>query len=442
MAGPPRIIDEAADSRMASARSLRGYAPYLLLYPLSGYCLPVLLAGTPIVWMLVQTLQAFARGEPYAMIAALLRISLVAIGSSWLLSYALRVIDTTARGHAMPPPMAGSTVHDHGLWLLRALPYPAAFVSLYYALLPADARLAAGVAALGALLWPAHALSLATEGSALSAISPLRLLRIIAGAGLLYALPCAALALAAWGLAHQASVAQGLLWSGIGLYCVFASCHLLGYVGFRRHAALGLDVEVGDPREKQQRREQALRLEMLCARIDECLLRGDLEAAARELRAEPGGPADVRQFHEDLFARLLTRGKLPLILLQGRRLITLLLDGGRHARALEVCEQCLNRDRHFEPETPRQLELLAREAAASRLDGLLERLLRDLAQRYPDDLIVLDGGLLLARYWCEQRNDDARALEILQPLLALTAHPRHAQAAALARALTRNAAPR
>ena len=442
MAGPFRIIDEAADDRMAGASSIWSYAPRILAYPLSGYCLPVLLGGAPVVWMLAQTLQAFAGGEPYSMIAALMRITVVVIGCSWLLSYTLRVIGFTASGHATPPPMAGDTLYNSGLWLMRAVPYPAAFVSLYFTLSPLNAQLAYGAAAFGLLLWPAHALCLATEGSVFASVNPLRLLRIVAGTGALYALVCGVIAAAVWAVSLYASNAYGLLSSAAGLYLLLMICHLLGVSAFRRHRQLDLIVEVGDPLNKAQWREQAQRLDGVLARIESCILRGDLDGAGRELYAEPGGPASVRQFHEDLFARLLARGKLPLILAQGQRLVSLLLNEKRTARALEVYENCLNRDAHFEPETPQQLEVLAREALTSKLDDLFLKMLRNIDTRYPGDLIVVDAGLMQARYWAERHNDDERARQILQPLLEHTAHPRHAQVAALARVLTRSAAPR
>lgn len=435
MAGPFKIIDEAADDRMAGATSVWAYAPRILIYPLSGYCLYVLLFGTPIVWLLVQTLQAFAGGEPYSMIAALMRITVVTIGSTWLLSYILRVIGHTAAGHATSPPMAGDTMYNASVWFARALPYPAAFVSAFFALFEMQPQTAWAIAGLGVLLWPAHALSLATEGSAAAAINPLRLLQIVAGIGPLYLLICGVIGAAVWALSAFASNVYGTLFSGIGLYLVFMVSHLLGFIAFRRHEALNLIVQVGDPLEKQQAREQAVRLGALMTRLESCILRGDLEGAGRELFAEPGGPANVRQFHENLFTKLLSRGNATLIFEQGRRLITLLINEKRKSRALEVYETCLNKSPYFEPATTLQLELLAREALASKYEDLFLKILKNIEARYPDDPIIVTAGLMQARYWCEQRNDDVRALEILNPLLVHERHPSYPQVVALVRVL-------
>lgn len=179
MAAGFKVIDEAADDRMAGARSVAAYAPRILVYPLRGYCLPVLLLGTLLVWILVQTLQAFVSGEPYGIVAALLRIVVVVTGCSWLLTYILRVIEFTASGHATPPPMTADTLQNAALWLMRALPYPAAVLSLVFAVFEPLPQLAWAFAGLGVLLWPAHALSLATQGSAWAAVNPLRLLQIV-----------------------------------------------------------------------------------------------------------------------------------------------------------------------------------------------------------------------------------------------------------------------
>lgn len=427
----------AADARMAATRSVWRYLPQVFAYPLRGYALPVLLLGTPIVWLILYTLEALLMQDARGLIRALVTVAGAAIGGTWLLAYTLRVIERSAAGHALPPPMSADTMFDGGLWFLRALPYPAVLASLYVALAPRAPVATQALLLLGGLLWPAHALTLATDGRALAAVNPLRLLRVVYDSGALYALVCVTLAGAGWLLMAQAAKLYGIAFCALALYALIAVCHLLGYTAFRRHEALGLDVETQDPQRAALEREQAQRLEGVLARTEAELLRGDPQGALRELLAEPGGPANLRRFHEDLFARLLLRVNVPLALAQGQRLITYLLQDKRAAAALSVYETCIGKYSHFEPETPLQVEQLAQAALDGGYDTLFLRLLEKLERRYPGDAIEVSGGLMLARYWCERRSDDARARDILQPLLARTQHPMHARVVALARVLER-----
>jgi hypothetical protein len=223
----------------------------------------------------------------------------------------------------------------------------------------------------------------------------------------------------------------------VTIYLVLVLCHLCGFVAFHRAEPLGLPGELRSitPAVKRMEEQQA-RLAAVLKKIDEALHRKDLDAAAQALYAEPGGPADLRLFHEELFEQVTFRRRAELTHAQGQRLVTVLVAGKRLPRALDIAEECYDAHRDFQPQQPGEAVLLAQQALTDRREGLFQRLTHDAARRYAGDPAAVSLAFLSAQFWCEQKRDEARARDILRPLLAATAHPQHRQIAAYARALS------
>lgn len=433
MAGEFRIHDEAADDRMAGARTVWAYLPQMFVYPFTGFALPVLLLGAPGVWMLVKAALAFLSLDASEMKRWVSGVFLLIIVVVLLTHYILRVIEHTANGHALPPSLGGEVLTSLGRVFVQAIAYPICAVSL--SLWLRGTAMAWPAAGLLLVLWPAHLMVMATERSVLAGLNPLRLLSAVAATGPLYLLVCVAVAGSGWVMLLLGDSHYALLSSALGFYLVLVICHLLGFIAYRRHHELGLDVEVRDPELKRQQQEQAQRLERLHAKIDAFMQGRNAEGAANEMFAEPGGPYDVLQFHEDLYTRLRTYKYGSLQLLQGQRLIGLLLQASRDTRALDIYEQCRSLNGHFEPESPRHLEKLAPLALSAGYDEMFLRMLRDVETRYPGDPIVVTGGLMEARYWAERKRDDGKALEVLMSLTKYEQHPQHRQVMSLLKVL-------
>lgn len=417
-----------ADARMARSGGVIEYLPEILAYPLRGFALPVLLMITLFVTVGMRSNMILPDGLPDT------GIPLLAITAMWTIYYLQRVIQHSARGHALPPALAGDVVYLTGG--LKPLALPVLMAWGYFPLQAQRPELAQAFLALSFVLLPAYLFILATEEDLLAALNPLRWLEVILLMGWPYLAAVTLLAIGVLAVNAIAGLVGLSLLVAFTSYVAVACAHMLGYAGFRRHSSLGLHVEVRHPDAVAREREQARRLASLQTRIQGCLQRGDEDGAARAVTAEPGGPVNVRIFFEDLFQHLLVHGTFGLVHVCGRRLITVLLAENRGSRALEVAEQCLNKNSHFEPENPLQLETLAREALSARYYGLFERLLRNLDQRYPDNPVIVTTQLLRAQYLAEHRGDEAGALAALQPALAATSHPQHARIAAYARALT------
>jgi hypothetical protein len=412
--------DDDADDRLAGTPSALAYLPQLLAYPLTGFCPPVM--GLVSVF--------FALG-----MQSLFGIPLLVFSVTWMLQYLMTVIEQTAHGHAVPPPLSGDALFLDGWRTFKTLCLPLLAVSACTALAGSAPGAARTIAALAAFVMPAYLFSLAIDGDLASALNPLRWLKVMTGLGSAYLLPCLLLAIGAASLMWMSrTVSLGLVAFAF-CYLLFLTAHLLGFVAYHRRDVIGLDTHVDDPGDKRLRAQQAEKLDAVLARVDERLKAGELEPAVQALLDEPGGPFNLRGFHEDVFERIATRGSPELMHAQGRRLIGVLLDEKRDHRALEVFETCENRHPGFEPAKPSQSLRLVQEALAARLFDRFEALVARLEASHPGSPEAVSAAFLRARYVSEQCGDDARAREILKPLLAARAHPQHAQIMAFARAL-------
>lgn len=409
---------------MARSRGVADYALPLLAYPLRGHCPPVIAMLALFINLALMSSGTLPLGLPDA------GLPLLCITLIWTLFYLLDVIRQTARGHALPPPLSGEALYLAAGLRPLALPLMAGLGWL--ALREPHPALALALLAFAAFVLPAYLFILATEGVLLYALDPARWLRLIASLGLHYLLPCAALAGSVALLRLAGGWIDGFLLAALCGYLLFGVAHLLGYLGFRRHAELGLAVAVKHPDVDAREQQRAQRQKALLDDIDTALRDGDEATAARRIET---APAD-REALEALFWALQKRGLVRLLPVAGRRLVSLLLAGQRSARALEIAETCLNLDPHFQPGRIEDLEALARQAITTGYPRLLERLLRHRG----------DGGhdprwasvqFLLAQHLAEQGKDDAAALALVEPLLQHRDHPQAARFAALAGALRR-----
>jgi hypothetical protein len=406
---------------MADTPVLRAYLPRILRYPLSGHALPALLMFTLFLWLGLQTIFG---------------IALLAIVSPWVFHYAEAVIERTAQGQATPPQFGGDMIYLGGLAALRPLIGIALILGGWYTASRAGPGPAAAVLAVGVFLFPAFMLLLVVQNSLAAALNPLQWVQLILGAGLAYPAVCLVLAAAAAGavlLSSQAGLAVTLF---VLIYTWLMVCHLLGYVAFHRAEKLGLDVKphlAADERTRQE--QQQARMTALLAKIDAALAANNLQAAGDALYAEPGGPASVLLFHEELFQQMERRRNASLLHAQGQRLITLLIQHKRAAQALDAAEICFDAHPDFAPAAPEQAVLLAEQALLAKRLGLFERLVRNSDTRYARQPAAVSLAFLRAKYWYENQRDENKARETLKPLLAETQHPQHRQIAAYARAL-------
>lgn len=367
--------ERQADRRLAGTPSLTAYWPDVLRYPLRGYAPWILLLAAPMVWQCVSLMQVFMAPVLDGRAVSFVRLlPALLITGVLLLYYLLRIVEHSAEGHGLPPKLDGASLTSGWTVLLQVLLYPTLLLMLCAK--PEHAAVAEFITALGLWFWPAHFLILATERELPRALNPLRWLQVMLTLGREYFL----LWLALWGsvllMRELGSRYYGAGVCAVGLYLIFALCHLIGYMAYHRHKALGFRVSVRDPLTEDMEQEQARRLDLVLKRSRDCLQAGDAKAAVAALLAVPPGPANVLAFHEDLLGKLHLRGDTVLIHTQARRMITFHLNAKRSERALEIYESCVNRDRYFDVESPAQLLPLANAALAQKFEELFERIAR------------------------------------------------------------------
>ena len=168
MTGGFRLRDPVADQRMVDTPSLLAYLPQIVRYPLSGHALAALLLFTGMLWLGLQNITG---------------IALLAIASPWVFHYAQAVIERTSIGQATPPAFGGDMIYLGSLSALRPLVGIGLLASLWHWRRTAHPGTELMVLLLGALLFPAHLLLLATDDRLLAAFNPLALLHAIAGVG-------------------------------------------------------------------------------------------------------------------------------------------------------------------------------------------------------------------------------------------------------------------
>jgi hypothetical protein len=407
-----RLDDPEADQLMVSTPELLLYLPRLLLYPLRGYGLFVTVTFGILLWIVG--------------FAGIWGIPAAGILFGWISYYFMDVVQRTATGHAIAPPM-GSEVMFQGdkLRLAMLVGYIGAVV-----LLTLSARhaghpgLAALAVCLGIYVLPAFVASLALQPDLLSILNPLGLLKFLWHTGFAYML--ASLLLAAVGFAglalagHLSAISSDILL----IYGLILISHMVGYVAYHKQDQLGIAVTVERPTD-QSRAEvaQAVRIAEVLAEVDR-QLQANMPRTARDVLLSEDGMElpNPRGFHEDLFEALRQRHQDALSLVQGTRLIRFLAKERRLSRALDILEQCLDVSRDYLPEPVSLTGPLAEQAMKDKRMPLFARLDAAVRARAPqgDEAVILQ--FLKAQALVGQKQD-AAGLALLTPLLARGDHP-------------------
>lgn len=419
-----RLDDPEADQLMAATPSLLAYLPQLVRYPLRGYATGVTLVIGVAFWILGYS--------------GIFGIAASGVMFGWMGFYLMKVVEETALGHAIPPPLGIDALYQTDqVRLLVIVVYVFAVVTLT-AGAARDGKTAEALllCIAGIYLLPALVASLALQPTVLSALNPWSLLRFMYYTGWPYPLACLLLA----GMGVAAVLLSGRLVGAFSdifmVYGLIFVCHLVGYVIYHRHEELGIAVVVQKPTDESRAREvQERRQRTLLAHIDARLEAKEPQAARDELLSENGADlVNPRLFHEELFEQLRLRHQDALSLVQGARLMEVLMREKRVHRALEIYEQCLDVSTDFVPQPLAFTVPLAEQALHDQRLALFDRIAAGVLARHPDSDEAVAMRFLQARLLAEQKQD-AAALALVEPLLARQNHPWRARIVALHTAL-------
>jgi len=418
-----------SDAYMRSVRSVRKYWREIARYPLYPQAMAIIILLGVLAWT-----ANYSGGV--GLLGAVL-------GIGYLGQYLIGVVQETTLGHAHPPGIVDEIVTQPGyLRLALLLVYLGTFVAAANAAqwlgIPLLAYLALGI---GTAMLPAFIAVLSVVDDMREAGNPLRLRHFIFNTERGYYALGIPMIVMVW-------VAYALHGGLTSLFCLFAASyllvalsHLLGFVACHRYAELNTDSEIlkqGDTTRRRNVQQEAL--DALLSEIDGLVARGDPRTACDIMFREHAGLTNPLQFHQDLYHALKVRRQYVLMLVQGKRLIHMLMQVKHIGRALSIYEECLDISPYFRPWDMRGVLQLAESALQDHRLRCFDKIVTSVVLRNPGGPETAALQFRKARYLAEVEKNEAAALDELRPLVTLVSHPLHSRIAALYRALQNKAA--
>lgn len=327
--------------------------------------------------------------------------------------YAFEVLRHTANGHP-DAPNYGLELGDGAIWRLFVLIILAVAGVTFVAMLTRSGAIA--LMALGAvvLLMPGSVISLAIDGSLLRALNPMvplgLALRIgwpyLAAVCLLFVILASSMTAAVWLSRYMPPLVSHLTVNFMATWGLFSVFHLLGYLVFQYHEALGFEPEA---LQDTRRADPDQRL------LDEAeghVRDGHPREAREALRGAIKGRAVSLGVHE-LYQRLLRQeGASPELHDHAQLYISRLVAEKQERRALTILREMLEIEPDFTPAQVEQAMALVERARLGGQHQLTVDALRAMVRKWPrreeSAQWALDAALLLAERY--GRDDEARAL--------------------------------
>ncbi|MCC4607237.1 hypothetical protein [Xanthomonas campestris] len=372
--------------------------PAIATYPLRGSALYALIALTLCSALLV--------------LPGILKLLVMGVLGMATYTYAFDILRHTADGQADAPRL-GYNSFDSAVLRLILLAIALGIVIGAAAVVAGPFGLTiAYVATL--LLLPGMLISLAIDGSLRRALNPAvsidMAMRIgwpyLAAYGLLYVIQGSGTAAAFIALTYLPPIVREATTLVASIWALFASFHLMGYLVYQYHEALGYTPNGGDVQERADPDQRLL------DEAEHHVREGHTDEAFQAVRGAVRSRAVSLAVHE-LYQRLLRQHRRSDELHEHtRHYINRLLQEKQERRALALQREALDSDPAFTPLLPEQATLLAERAKMAgqfqlATDGLLAAI-----AAWPRDPMLpswsLDAGLMLAERF--GRDDQARAL--------------------------------
>jgi len=368
-------------------------------------------------------------GALFALIAlSLCRLLGMLPGIGWILAiitalaiykYAFEILRHTADGY-MDAPERGFDIGDGVVLRLLAMIIVLAALVVVVAVLAG--KLAAVLLALAlVLLQPGMLISLAMDGSLRRALNPAvsisLALRIgwpyLAAFGLLFVIQASATGAAERLERYLPPVLSDLAVGVVMIWGLFATFHLMGYLVYQYHEALGYDpASIDDGPRRHDPDQRSL------DEAEQLVRDGHTTDALQLLRGEVRTRAVSLAVHE-LYQRLLRgNGRADDLREHTRQYINRLLQEKQERRALALLREALDSDPDFVPLLPEQATMLAERAQLSEQFKLSLDTLRAALRAWPRADAFGAWSLNAALLAAERFSDDAQARTLLQDALA------------------------
>ncbi|MGH8049808.1 MAG: hypothetical protein ACREPB_04015 [Arenimonas sp.] len=280
------------------------------------------------------------------------------------------------------------------------------------------------VLALLCIIQPAYTMLAVIEGSALSALNPLKWLRLsqILGNGYFLIasfLFCGQL-LENWLGGHALSFMPGFIAAAImkfvGLWILFASSYCMGYLIYQFHNDLGY--------EPNAHQEQAIRGfdrdGTLIQAIDAAILNEEFEACIEKVTYESRERVLGISAHGKFRELLIKKGNIAEIRLHAQTFLHQLLTEKNLPRAMSLAIQQYNLDPDFLPLDGETTDALVKEARRVGQNGLEKKLLVSLLANFPNETVTGDWAIRLSELLIQTGESNTQALSLLDAACTTT----------------------
>lgn len=350
---------------------------------------------------------------------------------TFFLRYALISMARTARGYFDEP--NGIDDKDAGDWsqVAKLFLYLACLTLLTYLL---NDRYGESGEQIGILLFnilaPAGVIIIVINGSFLKALDPLQYIQCIGAIGAPYLSLCFIL-LSLTGVAywwgrflgkHIEAWLQYPLGNFIDFYFILIGCHMVGYVMYQYHDALGLKASVSFE-SAQAKLEQKKEANPAIRELNTLVADGNFERAIDLLEIELRKDWDNNDTHDRYQKVLFAADKKTKAMEHARDFINKLINEKRFYLAIDLCEKWLKLDPTFKLNDSDQVYELAKATRMAKREKFALELMQDFIKKYPSHFHIPQMYLLSAQILSEVFHKDLEAMQALQTLLA--SYPEH-----------------
>lgn len=347
----------------------------------------------------------------------------------WIMAFkiAVEALENTARGHLTPGKGGNSwatdgDARDQILLLVLFFFAPLAvgyWISIWAAL---------AVLLVETLVLPAAVALLAIDKSLWYALNPQAWFTLMQRVGMGYVVAVALI----WVLQIVVVIANVVLafapgfiavpvGSVITLLALVTGYHLIGYLIYQHHVALGLDLTetIVRPTFANAEEDEAMRQSQVG--VDQ----GDLDAATRPLQTLVMGRGATAPIHDRYRKLLVDLRDGERLCEHGRVYIPQLMAQGQDKRALAIAGECLAYDPAFALTQAEDIVRLVALAAERGQSQVAVRLAHAFDSRFPRSPDIVDVQLTVARLYYDKLGKEAEARVLLDTLAArFPEHPR------------------
>jgi len=355
-----------------------------------------------------------------------------------IFKYGFAVLEHTARGHLQPPDSGMGHVDKNNRLPLKQmllLLSMGGLVWVTYAFVSPEVSLI--LAIFLAFMWPASTMLLGVTGNFFQAANPLSLLNMVSAIGFSYGLLyLLLLVISSFGWVLKYGIQSGLpLLIGLPLgvavigYFVVANFHLLGYVIYQYHEALGYNANQAFDEAPAEALPSVHSVESIQQEVDIVLSEHGYAAAKQRLKKKILSEPNNLEIHHYCHQFMLDHQDEPGIPRHAQQYIPLLIAQGMDDLMLTIARRCLQIKPKFKLKHASDALLVGKIAYDKADFDLALKVFTLFRQQFPGHKENVDTQFLCAKLYAQQLGDTAKAKMIMRSLVGR--HSRHAKIEAM-----------